>query len=380
MIPNATRRRASDRATDAATTYSASTSSSAQPASQTAPSAVWTSSAISTSRSRDGSNRFVIGCPSRALARACRRRSGSPGAYGRTPANRDGSSARPPRARSRSPQRSGGSSSVVGIVRGQTRNVSVPGRRSTAARRANGSPTDSSTGPSVNTPRRSATRGTGARPARTAAASTRSAGRRPGLVAVHPARARGPPRRALASSSARSQASGRRRRFQTSISAGCSRPNGVRRPRGGAHSGRRRSPRRAQTAWTTSSSSVTTPSRITIGTSSALPTTIRTQRRAGRAPPRSALDDRRHGDGREDRRDHGVGGRAVQAAVEVDDQAVGEDGAGATAFTSSGVTNDAARQHRRRLGDAVQRRRSPAGSRPSSRSGCSRVARTTATT
>ena len=114
MNPNAVRRRASWRTSEAATTYSASTSSSVRPRSHAGPSDVWTSSATSTSRSRDGSNRLSIGWSSRALVRAWTRRTGSPGAYGRTPANRDGSSTSPWRARSRSPQRSIGASSVVG--------------------------------------------------------------------------------------------------------------------------------------------------------------------------------------------------------------------------------------------------------------------------
>ena len=67
-----------------------------------------------TSRSRDGSKRFVTGRPSRALARWWIRRSGSPGAYGRTPANRAGSSVSPARTRSMPPQRSGRSSAGVG--------------------------------------------------------------------------------------------------------------------------------------------------------------------------------------------------------------------------------------------------------------------------
>ena len=46
------------------------------------PSIVWTSSAISTSRSRDGSKRLVIGRPTRALVRAWIRRIGSPGGVG----------------------------------------------------------------------------------------------------------------------------------------------------------------------------------------------------------------------------------------------------------------------------------------------------------
>ena len=61
---------------DAATTYSDSTSSGSYAMSQAGPWAVWTSRTISTSRSRDGSNRFVTGVPRRADARWWIRRRG----------------------------------------------------------------------------------------------------------------------------------------------------------------------------------------------------------------------------------------------------------------------------------------------------------------
>ena len=53
------------------------------------------STAISTSRSRAGSYRRLTGTPRRAVALQWMRRSWSPGWYGRTPANSDGSSYRP---------------------------------------------------------------------------------------------------------------------------------------------------------------------------------------------------------------------------------------------------------------------------------------------
>ena len=57
------------------------------------------STASSTSRSRAGSKRRLTGRPTRAVAFQWMRRSGSPGWYGRTPANSDGSSIRPCGAR-----------------------------------------------------------------------------------------------------------------------------------------------------------------------------------------------------------------------------------------------------------------------------------------
>ena len=188
------------------------------------PSDVCTSSATSSSRSRDGSKRLSIGWLRRALVRAWTRRTGSPGAYGRTPANRDGSSARPMWARSWSPQRSVGASSVVGITRGQTRNVSVSSRSSMAARRANGSPTESSTGPSVWTPRRSALTWN-RRMTRSYGRSVHALRSIAGFVSsVTRSRSR-TSMPGLVSSSARSQARGSRRWFQTSIESGSSSPN-----------------------------------------------------------------------------------------------------------------------------------------------------------
>jgi hypothetical protein len=81
---------------------------------------------------------------------------------------------------------------------------------------------------------------------------------------------------AVASSSARSQAIGSRRRFQTSTVIGMSPPHGVRRPASRRTYRTSRSPSRAHTALTTSSISVTTPRTFAIGTSIALPKTIRT--------------------------------------------------------------------------------------------------------
>ena len=154
VMPNDAPSAASERTSEAATTYSASTSCVPRSAmSQPRPPDVWMSSASRTSRSRDGSKRLVMGAPSRALVRAWTRRSGSPGLYGRTPAKRDGSSISPARARSRSPQRSGRASSGTGTTFGHTTNWSTSSMCKPAASRASRSPTDTWVGPIVWTPR-----------------------------------------------------------------------------------------------------------------------------------------------------------------------------------------------------------------------------------
>ena len=204
-------------------------SSSSNAMSQAGPCSVWTSSAISTSRSRDGSNRFVTGRPSRALARWWIRRSGSPGAYGRTPANRAGSSVRPRpdaldaapavgplqvRAWRRSAAGRGTSSSTVALLDGGLASDQVADRQRRPARGRR---------------RRAARprRGSGGSPAPTARASRRSAARRP-ATPVDEGSLPDDDARGVASSSARSQASGRRLRFQTSIVSGISSPHVVR--------------------------------------------------------------------------------------------------------------------------------------------------------
>ena len=83
-----------------------------------AGSLVWMSRATTTSRSRDGSNRLTTGTPSRAVVRQWTWRTGSPGAYGRTPANRAGSSTRPRRARSGPDRSRAASNRRTGTVRG----------------------------------------------------------------------------------------------------------------------------------------------------------------------------------------------------------------------------------------------------------------------
>ena len=219
---------------------------------------VWTSSATSTSRSRDGSKRLThrlaeAGAragvdPADRVARRVRPDAGEPrrilgeARCGRGRGRPSGRSARAP---------------VVGIVRGQTRNVSVSSRSSIAAatservadrelHRAQG----------VTTPRRSALTWN--------RRTTRSYGRERPRVAQH-RRPRLPPSTrsrsrtstpGLVSSSARSQARGSRRWFQTSIverDLVAERHRAGRRARGG--NGRRVRPLRAHAAWTTSSSS-----------------------------------------------------------------------------------------------------------------------------
>ena len=320
--------RAGGRATPA-TTYSASTSSSVRPSSHAGPSDVWTSSAIEHlpvarrleplehRRARAG----------RSSGRGSRR-TGRPGAYGRTPANRDGSSARPWRARSRSPQRSVGASSVVGIVRGQTRNVSTSSRSSIAARRANGSPTDSSTGPEgVNTPRRSRRDVEPAhdallRPQRPGVAQHGRLRARPSRGRARGPRRRGSPRRRRAATRAAA-----RRRFQTSIASGRSSPNATWRAPSTRRSGRRRGrsgPRRrgrARAAARPCPAGSRSGRRARSRAGSGRPP------RGRRAATAQRPGERRHGRRGEDlRRAAPSGRRAVEAPVEVDDQPVGQHG------------------------------------------------------
>ncbi len=88
----------------------------------------------------------------------------------------------------------------------------------------------------------------------------------------------------VASSSACSQGSGSRRRFQTSTSMSISSPNAARRADRRRLYRTSRTPARAHASWTTSIISVTRPSRITIGTLSPLPITIRASDRRTRRP------------------------------------------------------------------------------------------------
>ena len=124
----------------------------------------------------------------------------------------------------------------------------------------------------------------------------------------------------VASSSACSQGSGSRRRFQTSTSMSISSPNAARRADRRRLYRTSRTPARAHASWTTSIISVTRPSRITIGTLSPLPITIRASDRRTRAatdrpssPARQSALTGGAATEPEDRRQHRVDRRAVEA-------------------------------------------------------------------
>ena len=345
------------------------------------PSAVWTSSAISTSRSRDGSNRFVTGRAgprARAGVDAPQRVAGRVRAHAREPRRVLGEAAA--RAVEVAPAVRRLELRRRDRPRPDEEGVGARAGAPSATRRANGSPTERSTGPRVNTPRRSAETWKRRR--------TRSHGRRvqalrrtvvPGsspsvelALADLDARAglvvRPQPgeRQAAAGSRPRSRA-GSSRRTATRRAPRCrrvadaveapprSRPRGRRRAAARRRPARSRSGRRGRSRRR--SSAIAARTRPAMGQS---PATRRDRARTrGSRRPR-----RRRG--------------AVEAPVEVDDEPVREHGR-RDGLDVVGRHERAAVEHRRRPARRGTARRSRAGWRRGRGPGGSRVARTTST-